>query len=113
MSTELQIRTGTPFGRAELLNLGYREYPPCFPQQGAHALFQKCVTNGAGRKRYFININEYRFPDGRVGWQLDGQFSADGKTFDVTLHPCGSVEEAEAFFERLFTAMGCDDYDNT
>ena len=103
--------TRTGFTSGALLAAGYREHPPSFPHKGAAAFFQKAVRRETGEKRYFINVDMYRFPD-RIGWQMETQLTLkDGKTIDVTLHPVASIEEMEEFFERLFVQMDAADYD--
>jgi hypothetical protein len=91
--------------REALLAAGYREYPPCFPHQGAVAFFQKLLRDSEHRNRYFININEYHV-DGRVRWHPEMQFETQAdRTVDISVMGCESVKEIEDLFERTFVQL--------
>ena len=100
---------------------GYHEYACGAMLKSADTLLQKCIRDKEGNRLYFINVwcydwtkySNHSLPDNKFSIQPDVQFDAHGdKTFDVTLHNAyAGVGEIEAFFEKVYLAMGCEPYE--
>lgn len=104
--------------REALLTAGYKPFKQKNIKEFTNNFYQKRFDDGKG-KRYFITIAEY---DNRTykdthpmlpefSYSPDGQFEANGVTFNVEMLTPKSVEQMEAFFERMWVDMKCDYYE--
>ena len=104
--------------REALLSAGYRQFKQKNIREFTDQFYQKRFDDNQGKK-YFITIAEYdnskykvshpMLPD--FSYSPDGQFESNGTTFNVEMLTPKSVEEMEAFFERMWVDMKCDYYE--
>lgn len=104
--------------RETLLAAGYRPFKQKNIREFTDQFYQKRFDDYKG-KRYFITIGEYdnrkyhdrmpTLPD--FSYSPDTQFNSNGVTFEIEMLTPESVEQMEAFFERMWVQMGCDYYE--
>jgi hypothetical protein len=91
-----------------LKNFGYKEYfgGACH-FRNADALYQKCI-NINNKKRYFINIYYYTFPD-HESFMAEAclYWSKDGPWLTAQLNGISILENVELLFAQLYQSMGC------
>lgn len=100
-----------------LLAAGYKPFKSKHKQYTDQG-YQKSFDDEQG-KRYFITVWEYdNTPYKHTCPQLndfnyapDSQFEIGTIAFNVEMITPESVEEMEAFFERMWVQMGCDYYE--
>jgi len=104
--------------KEELLEAGYREYPPCrITQQYAQAAYQKCFRDNDA-KHYFINFAYYEHShcgELHKAWSVDTQFNlaSNDVAFNV-VYLCendNTLEEVETFFKNVYERMECRPYE--
>ena len=101
-----------------LLAAGYRPFKQKNIKEFTNSFYQKRFDDEKG-KRYFITIGEYDYrkyldripalPD--FSYSPDGQFKSNGVAFEIEMLTPESVEQMEAFFERMWADMKCDYYE--
>ena len=104
--------------REALLTAGYKLFTQKNVKEFTNSFYQKRFDDGKG-KRYFITIAEYdnrAYQDSHpmlpeFSYSPDTQFNSNGVTFNVEMFTPESVEQMEAFFERMWVQMGCDYYE--
>lgn len=96
-------------------------YKP-FTQNGLSAYtnsyWQKRFVDEKGKK-YFITIAEYDNSSykelfelrGKYSFQPEAQFESHGVTFNIQMLSPESIEEMEAFFEKMWYNMNCNYYE--
>lgn len=101
-----------------LLAAGYRPFKQKNIREFTDQFYQKRFDNDQGKK-YFITVAEYdnrkyhdrmpTLPD--FSYSPDTQFNSNGVTFEIEMLTPESVEQMEAFFERMWVDMKCDYYE--
>lgn len=102
----------------QLLASGYKPFSQRNLKQFTSQFYQKRFDDSVGKK-YFITIAEYnnrehqdRIPQLKdFSYSSESQFEIGTITFNVEMLTPESVEEMEAFFERMWVQMGCDYYE--
>lgn len=102
--------------REALLAAGYKPFTQKNIKEFTNSFYQKRFDDENGKK-YFITIAEYdnrmyadmNLPD--FSYSPDTQFNSNGVTFEIEMLTPESVEQMEAFFERMWVQMGCDYYE--
>lgn len=96
----------------DLERAGYRKHKPDIGHELAEALYQRRVRHWHYEDTlYFINVYEYRFPDGRIRFQAEARlYLAGGDAFTAIYVPYGDEDEItvghhEAFFWTLYTRL--------
>lgn len=105
---------------AAWLAAGYRE---CYQGQAlgrmTNFLLQKRIRDARGVTLYFINVwayDNHRWPDWNgdpVSFEAECHFNThigQSPTFNVALHHPETPEQTEAFFLKMYHAMGCEPY---
>jgi hypothetical protein len=98
-----------------LLAAGYNPFTQKNIKEFTNSFYQKRFDDEKG-KRYFITIAEYDDRDLPVhfddfSYSPDTQFNSNGVTFEIEMLTPESVEQMEAFFERMWADMKCDYYE--
>ena len=104
--------------REALLAAGYKPFLQKNLKQFTNQFYQKRFDDSVGKK-YFITIAEYGNREFReqipmlsdFSYSAESQFESCGATFNVEMLTPESVEQMEAFFERMWVQMGCDYYE--
>jgi len=115
-------KTGTPITIENLKAAGFYEYKDQLADEIRVTSMQKKYWDEAGEHRkYFIQVKVSDLSRLQPAWkkfgfsyEADSQFNTPkGETFNVVLlnDRNRTIEEMEAFFEKMFTAMGCVNYD--
>ncbi len=105
--------------REQLLEAGYKQFR-VHHKEFCKVGYQKRFDDERGKK-YFITIYEYDHRDliamghtcPEFSYGPDCQFETYGTTFDVKMlcDDSKTVQDVEAFYERLWASMGCDYYE--
>lgn len=104
---------------ASWLAAGYREFWQDYALgKSTPYLLQRPVEDADGTRLFFVDVWVYdtsvwpNYPGDSVSYHADVQFNVHlgQQTFDVGLHAPGTPAETEAFFLRIYNAMGCEPY---
>jgi hypothetical protein len=110
---------GTPINEQTLLANGYRTYRDSLKTDPGYVIsFQKRFDDETGKK-YFINFDHFDFVFGNgntvFSFSPHVQFSlgAERDHVNVAMHGRDdhTLEEVEAFFEKVWNQMGFDHYE--
>ena len=98
----------------KILQAGYKEYdPPSIHREYVTKFFQKCFSDGVGKK-YYIDIKRWDFPPHPYTgeptptfYEFEVQFNTeDDRVMDLTLFSRGwTIENAEEFVEEMWQKM--------
>jgi hypothetical protein len=103
---------------AAFLAAGYREWYAGHAPKSTPFLLQRGIRDADGTRLYFVHAWAYDrsdyLPERPFGLAFDAQFNGhadQSPTFNVELFDHGQgPADVEAFFARLYAAMGCEPY---
>ena len=91
----------------DLLNAGYKKFPPSICHPTAGALYQHIVQEG-GKRLYFVNVHHWIAPG-----VLEGEvelYLSDGSWFTLQIHNLQkgwTVDQLESFIEAAYDNLDC------